>query len=531
MSERFDLILEGGTVVDGTGRPRFPADVGIIGDRISGVGVLTDAEAERRIDVAGQCVAPGFIDVHTHSDLAPFLPDQHRDLQLATVRQGVTTEICGNCGFSVFPNSESRTDDVDRYLQVVLGPTAHGRSTLDDYGAELSERHLATNVGTLVGHGTLRAGVMGFERREPTPDEVRQLHGALANACGQGALGFSSGLIYAPGVYAQTPELVTLARVAAEHGLPYVTHMRDEADNIDQALEEALHIGAESGAPVQISHHKTAGHKNFGRTKATLPLLERAREQGIDVMIDVYPYTSGSTILAAVLPPWASEGGVEQMLARLEQNECRERLRTDLEHGLPGWQRLVGPDEWSAVVVATSPANQSYEGIDVATLAEEAGQSGLEFVCDLLLAEDAQVTIVLHLMDEADVQRVIASPLSIIGSDGVPLPGKPHPRWAGTFVRILGEYVRNRSLLTLEQAVHKMTFASAERFGLTGRGVIKEGASADLVVFDPDTVGDLATYDQPLTAPAGVSHVLVNGVVSVESGAHTGAFAGRFLRR
>jgi len=531
MSQAFDLIVEGGNVVDGTGGPPYRADVGIFGDRIRAVGALHEAQAEKRIDAVGHCVTPGFIDVHTHSDLAPFLPEQHRELQLASLRQGVTTEICGNCGFSVFPNTPSRTGDVDRYLQVVLGPTAHGRSSLDDYGAELTERPLATNVGTLVGHGTLRAGVLGFERREPTAAELKQLQQALDRACDQGALGFSSGLIYTPGVYADTPELVALARVAAEHGLPYVTHMRDEADHVDRALEEAFRIGTESGASVQISHHKTAGRNNFGRTKHTLPMLERAREGGLDVMIDVYPYTSGSTILAAVLPPWASEGGVERLLARLKQAACRERLQVDLEQGLPDWQRLVGPDGWNDVVVATSPSNPAIEGRDIATLAREANVTGLDFVCDLLLAEDAQVTIVLHLMAEEDVQRVIASPLSIIGSDGVPLPGKPHPRWAGTFVRVLGEYVRNRSLLTLEQAVHKMTLASAERFGIEGRGVIREGASADLVVFDPGTVADLATYDQPLAPPAGVAHVIVNGVVSVQSGSHTGAFAGRFLRR
>ena len=306
---------------------------------------------------------PGFIDVHTHSDLAPLLDDEHLDLRLASLRQGVTTEICGNCGFSVFPASAERDEDVLRYLQAVLGPNARSFADLPEYGRALTSGGLVTNLGTLVGHGTLRAGVIGFANRAADRAELRQLVAALADACEHGALGFSSGLIYTPGSYAPIEELVELSKVAAEHGIPYVTHMRDEMDGVDAAIDEALRIGAESGAAVQISHHKVAGKRNWGHTAETLERLERARADGIDVAIDVYPYTAGSTVLAALMPPWANEGGIASLLERLASPQELDRIRGDFEHGLPGWQKLVEPDGWGDVVgrrgAASSPSSRA----------------------------------------------------------------------------------------------------------------------------------------------------------------------------
>ncbi|MHB8643660.1 MAG: N-acyl-D-amino-acid deacylase family protein [Gaiellaceae bacterium] len=522
-------MLDGGLVVDGTGRKAFAADVGIRNDRIEAVGDLGAAEARERIDVTGSTIAPGFIDVHTHSDLAPLLADEHLDLRLASLRQGVTTEICGNCGFSVFPASEERDDDVLRYLQSVLGPNARSFADLPEFRQALTSGGLVTNLGTLVGHGTLRAGVIGFANRAADDAEMRDLTAALRNACEQGALGFSSGLIYTPGAYAPIEELVELAKVAAVHDLPYVTHMRDEMDGIDDAIDEALRIGAESGAAVQISHHKTAGKRNWGHTALTLARIERARAEGIDVAIDVYPYTAGSTVLAALLPPWAGEGGIAQLLERLASEPALDRIRTDFEHGLPGWQKLVEPDGWGDVVVAGSPRHPEFEGRSIADLAASNGVDAVSFTAELLLAEQAQVTVVLHMMAEEDVARVIASPLSMIGSDGIPLPGKQHPRWAGSFARIVGKYVRQDGLLTLEEAVHKMTQLPAERFKLRGKGVVAPGMDADLVVFDFDHIADGATYADPLTPPAGIVHVLVNGELGIRDGVATGTRAGTFV--
>jgi N-acyl-D-amino-acid deacylase len=522
-------VLAGGLVVDGTGREAFAADVGIRDGRIERVADLSTADAAERIDISGSHVSPGFIDVHTHSDLAPLLEDEHLDLRLASLRQGVTTEICGNCGFSVFPASPARDDDVLRYLQAVLGPSARSFPSLPEYRHALTSSGLVTNLGTLVGHGTLRANVIGFANRPADRTELQDMRAALDEACEQGALGFSSGLIYTPGTFAPIEELVELSKIAAAHDIPYVTHMRDEMDGVDAAIDEALRIGAESGAAVQISHHKTAGKRNWGHTTVTLDRIERARAEGIDVAIDVYPYTAGSTVLAALLPPWVGEGGIGQLLERLASAQLLDRMRNDFEQGLPGWQKLVEPDGWGDVVVAGSPRHPEFEGRSIADLASGDDVDAVGFVARLLLAEQAQVTVVLHMMAEEDVARVIASPLSMIGSDGIPLPGKQHPRWAGSFARIIGKYVRQDKLLTLEEAVHKMTQQPAERFKLRGKGVVAEGMNADLVVFDLGEFEDTATYAEPLTPPTGVVHVLVNGAFGVHDGVATGERAGGFI--
>jgi N-acyl-D-amino-acid deacylase len=525
----FDVLLHGGLVVDGTGAEPRPADVGIRGDRIEAVGALDGAEAADRVDVSGACVAPGFVDVHTHSDLVPFLAEEHEALRLASLRQGVTTEICGNCGFSVFPAPDERRADVLRYLRAVLGVRARAFDSLGEFAEEAGESGLATNLATLVGHGTARAGVVGFDDRAADASELDALRAAVWDACESGAVGLSSGLIYAPGSYAPTEELVELAKVAARHGLPYVSHLRDEMDRVDDAIDEALRIGAESGARVQISHHKTAGKRNWGRTVETLERIERARSEGVDVAVDVYPYTAGSTNLTAVLPPWANEGGIDALLDRLRSAAERDRIRRDLERGVEGWQRLVAPDGWGDVSIASAPRHPGFEGRTIADVAAAEDADPVDLVADLLLAEEAQVTIVIAMMAEEDVARVLASPLSVIGSDGIPLPGKPHPRWAGSFARIVDRYVRREGLLPLEVAVHKMTGASAARFGLGDRGVLEPGRAADVVVFDADRVEEGATYDEPLTPPRGVRHVLVNGVFGVRNGEPTTARAGRFL--
>jgi N-acyl-D-amino-acid deacylase len=531
MSAAFDIVLTGGRFVDGTGRDAFVADVCIRGDRIEAVGELGAATANERVDVAGLCVAPGFVDVHTHSDLAPFLDAEHDDLKLASLRQGVTTEICGNCGFSVFPAPEPRRDEVFRYLRAVLGANARAFESLGQFGDALAEQPLVTNVATLVGHGTLRAGSLGFADRHAEASELRSMRDAAAQACAEGAVGLSSGLIYAPGSFAPTAELVEIAKAAAEHGVPYVSHIRDEMDRVDAGVDEALRIGRESGAAVQISHLKTAGRPNWGRTAEMLERIERARSEGVDVTVDVYPYTAGSTNLSAVLPPWALVGGFDELLERLRSPQVRDRIRRDLERGLDGWQRLADGRNWHEVFIAGASRNAHFEGRTIAEIAEAEGVDEVDAVADLLLAEEGQVTVIIFMMSEEDVARVLASPLAMIGSDGIPLPGKPHPRWAGSFARILGRYVRREQLLTLEGAVHKMTGLPASRFGLGPRGVIADGMIADVVVFDADEADEGATYEEPLLPPRGIPHVLVNGVFGVRDSVPTDRRAGRFLAR
>ncbi|MEE1769407.1 D-aminoacylase [Streptomyces sp. JV185] len=537
MGRPLDLLLRGGTLVDGTGAPAREADIAVVDGRITVLPAGAPASAVETLDVTGRVVTPGFIDVHTHSDAlaaprgAGGATAPIDDLRLAPLLQGVTTEISGNCGTSLFPSLPRRLPDLAEHLRVTfgLGPVRPAVD-FDAFAAGQDPALRRTHIASLVGHGTLRAGVMGFEARPPRPDELDTMCALLDRALAQGAAGLSTGLIYPPGTYADTEEIIALARVAARHGKPYVTHLRDEMSQVESALEEALEIAVRSGAPLQISHHKTAGRHAWGATLRTLPRLERARAEGVDVLCDVYPYTAGSTVLHAMLPPWASEGGVGALLERLRRAETRDRIRSDIARGVEGWENTVGNGGWDLISVAAAQTHPEAEGRSIADLAAERGVDPVDQACDLLLAEQGEVTIISHSMREDDVRRVIASPLSMIGSDGVPKPGRPHPRWAGSFARVLGRYSRDEQLLPLESAVHKMTGLPAGRFGLTGRGTVRDGALADLVVLDPAAVRDTADFDRPLLAPEGIDIVVVSGRVAARDGRPTSARAGEVVR-
>lgn len=523
------MLLSNGTIYDGTGAAPFAGDVLVVDGRIEAVGDLGAARAGEVVDLAGLAVAPGFIDVHTHSDFAPFMDARHDELRLATLRQGVTTEICGNCGFSPFPTLPEWHGTVERHVASLFGADSHAYSTLAAYESAIAERPLFSNLAVLVGHGTLRAGTMGFSNRRALRDELNAMERLLSQAFEQGAIGLSSGLIYSPGVYAPAEELSQLARLAARYGRPYTTHMRDETDHVIEAIDEALQVSHDSGAPLHISHHKVAGRANWGRSAETLARIERARSAGVDVTLDAYPYLAGSTMLTALLPPWANEGGVDPLLERLADPRIRVQLAADYETGLPAWQDIVRAAGWHSIAIASAPRHREFEGRTISGLARDAGVTPLEFVCDLLVAEDAAVTIVAHMMKESDVRQILEFPAALIGSDGIPIPGKPHPRWAGTFVRVLGKYAREEALFDFSEAVRKMTSAAADRFNLADRGRIAPGLVADIVVFDADRVDDRATYEEPLLHPKGIRHVLVNGVLALLDGEPTGATAGQLL--
>jgi N-acyl-D-amino-acid deacylase len=486
-----DLALIGGTVVDGTGHPAVRADVGIANGRIVSVGQL-DRRARRTIDASGLVVAPGFIDVHSHDDLAVV---QSPGVEFK-VMQGVTSDVVGNCGMGVAPVSPAFRRYYETFLASVLGETADfGWATTREYYEVVESAGPSLNVACLVPHGLLRLAVMGMEPRAASDAELVQMKDLLDQALAAGGIGLSSGLIYPPGIFATTEELVELCRVVARHGGLYASHIRDEGDHLLEAVGEAIRIGEEAGVPVEISHHKATGRANWGRVSESLRLIEEARARGLDVTVDVYPYTAGSTVLGVLVA-----GGL-----RHEEN----------------------PDQ---VLIASAPRHPELEGKTLEALAQMKGVPPLE-VARSLLQEDPSVVAVVFGIAEEDVRRVMRHPAAMFGSDGLPSTGgKPHPRLYGTFARVLGTYVREKKVLTLEEAIHKMTGLPAAKHRLAGRGQVAPGYRADLTIFDPTSVADLATYQEPRRHPAGIRHVIVNGEVVADDGRHTGKAAGSILR-
>jgi N-acyl-D-amino-acid deacylase len=525
----FDVVVRGGMVFDGSGRPPMRADVGIVGDRVTAVGSLEAAGALDVVDAVGLSIAPGFIDSHTHSDMACFLGAEHDDLIHAAVRQGVTTEVCGNCGFSPFPCPPGRRADLERHLTTLFATPTIEWTDLAGYSAALHRRGLTANLAPLVGHGSLRAAVVGFADRPADQDELRAMTRLLDEALEQGALGLSSGLVYMPGAAAGAEELVALARSVGRHHRVYTSHIRGETDMVAESVAEAIRLGRQAVVPVHISHHKVCGRQNWGRTEETLELVSSSRRAGLDVSLDMYPYTAASTLLYAMLPNWAQAGGIDSMVGRLRDPQARARIRREFEDGPPEWQNIPRAAGWDRIVISNCPGRTETEGRSVEELATEAGAAPAEYVFDLLVEQRGQVLMIVHMMDEADVRRVLAYEGTVIGSDGIPLPGKPHPRWAGTFARVLGRYSRELELVDLATAIRKMTTITAERFGLADRGTLAPGAYADLVAFDHAAVIDTATFESPLTPPIGIRHVFVNGRQVVKNGEMTRARPGRVM--
>jgi N-acyl-D-amino-acid deacylase len=521
-----DLLLIGGRVVDGTGSAPFRADLGIRDGRIVAVEALADATAVETLDVSGLFVAPGFIDIHAHTDLGMFVDN----LADSKVRQGVTTEVAGQDGSSVMPvddriRADRRESYQERYgIEVDVGDW-------EELFAALAARGHLTNLVTMVGSGTVRAVVVGEDDRPPTDEELRAMIARVEKGLAAGAAGVSSGLEYVPNAFATTEELVALARPAASAGLPYATHMRNEADAVEEALAEALAVAAGSGAPLQVSHLKAQGQRNWPKADRLLATIEAAAADG-RVRFDRYPYTAYSTGLSSLFPAWAKDGGTEAFLARLADAAEDARLRAAVDEKIA----MMGDWDTIQIVDVGSDGPRDAIGRRIGSYAEERGANPYAVTVEILTASRNRAGIVGHGMSEENTRRILSHPLGAICSDagarrstGPLSEGSPHPRAYGTYPRVLGKYVREERAMSLEEAVRKMSGLPAEILHLTDRGRIAVGKAADLAVFDPTTVADTATFEAPHAYPIGVPHVIVGGQLAVKNGALTGSLPGKIL--
>jgi N-acyl-D-amino-acid deacylase len=514
-----NIIIRNVDILDGSGSPAFRADIGLQGDRIAEIGDLSAATTGAVIDGTGLTAAPGFIDIHSHSDFT--LPINPR--AESKVRQGVTTEVIGQCGGSAAP-----LNPTSREAMLAAHPDLPWEwNTFGEYLDYLRRQGLAVNVVPLVGHGTIRGTGMGLADRAPSADEMAAMKRLVTQAMDEGAWGISTGLIYPPGIYASTDEIVELSRVVAGRGGFYFSHIRGEGKRLLKAIGEAIEIGERAKLPVQIAHLKASKPENWSLLPRALQLIDDARARGLDVAADRYPYTASSNSLSAQLPPWAHDGGRTALLERLQRPDARQRLRQEAR-----------VQQWDKVLVVYAPNCPELEGLTVAEIADQRGTAPDETVLDILLEAEARISIVHFGMKEENLRMVLRHPAVMIGSDGSarvpegPLgQGRAHPRNYGTFPRVLGKYAREEGVLSLPEAVRKMSGLPAERLGLSDRGRLVEGTKADLVLFDPHTVRDKATYTEPYQYPLGIAYVFVNGQAVITPQGHTGALPGQILSR
>ncbi len=521
-------VFVGATIVDGTGAPPALRDLYVAGERIEDIRPPADSHANFNVvNATGLIIAPGFIDVHSHADNAPLL----REDDTTKILQGVTTEIVGNCGISLAPASAQHRDALAHMLEPLMSAAQAFGTTFTDLLHATDERGYVTNYVPLAGHGTMRVAAMGMERRAAQPRERKLMRGLLEEAIEAGAFGFSTGLIYPPGVFSDSDEIVDLAKCLPPDGI-YTSHIRGEGDDLLDAVCEALKVGASAGVRVQISHHKAAGKKNWGKTRDSLALIRRARERGVDVYQDVYPYTAGSTYLKTVLPPEFHEGGHEATLARLQNATELERLRRMLDEGAPGFENFVVEAGYDGILIA-STQSRNFEGSTIAEIAAERSISEFDALVHVLTSEQLNVMMTIFLLDEDDVARVMCDEHTAIGSDGASpgIPGRHHPRLYGTFPRVIGRYVRKLGTLSLEAAVHKMTGLPASIFNLRERGTIRPGNVADLVAFDPQTFSDDLDYRDPVRNPKGLMWVMQRGIEVVQGTNYLGRRCGARLQR
>jgi N-acyl-D-amino-acid deacylase len=528
---RATILIRNGTIIDGSGRLGIAGDVAIAAGRIAALGPSLSADAEKVIDADGLAVAPGFIDIKTHSDFVlPINPKAE-----SKVRQGVTTEIIGHCGFSVAPVLPGKTQLLADYLSGGAPWLPFKEMSFPEYLDTFPA--VAVNTGMLVGHNTLRLMVMELEDRTPSEAELARMIALLEDGLRAGALGMSSGLFTPPGSFARPDEIMALCAVLKRQNAAYFTHIRDEANEVMAAIGEAIDIARRCGVHVEIVHLKCSGIDNWGKAEQILDAIATARAEGCDIDCDAYPYTAGANPLKNLLPHWVQIGGNEAMLARLALPETRARIKAEIAaHGVNNWGRLPS---WDAVQISVSPRTPETTGQTIAALAKAHGRGPVDQICEHLIADNGATRVLITSISENDVRAILRSPTALVGSDGncvatygIVSRGMPHPRFYGTFPRVIGRYVHDEHLIPLELAIHKMTGGPAKALRLRDRGLLQEGYRADVTIFDPNDFRDEATYATPHRYPSGArTTVIVNGTLVVENATHTGATPGAVLRR
>jgi N-acyl-D-amino-acid deacylase len=524
----YDLLIRGADLLDGTGAKARRADLAVAGDRIAEIGQIDPPGGRRVIEATGLVLSPGFVDIHSHSDYHLFL----QPTADSAVRQGVTLEIGGNCGYAAAPIWGPWLEERAAMYRDLYG-LDHDWQGVADYFKRLEAVGISENFGLLMGHNTLRGSVMGGANRPPSSEELQAMVEGARRGMAEGALGLSTGLVYAPACFSKPEELTAIAAAVREAGGILTCHMRSEGDGLLEAIEEIIAVASRAAVPLQISHLKTSGARNWSKLGAAFQLIEDARARGLEVSCDRYPYSASNTGLQAVLPTWALEGGQQERVDRLRDPAARARIAQELTTHYPA-------DYWSRLMISevTREEHRRYEGLRVTEVARLAEKPPIDFVLDLLIAERMQVDAIFFTMCEENLEAILQKPYVMIGSDsgcraheGPLSRGRPHPRTFGTFPRVLGHFVRERRVLDLPTAIKKMTWDPCRKLGLVDRGRLQPGCVADLVLFDPAAVSDTATYEAPIQYPAGIHHVFINGVAVVESGAHTGARPGRAVRR
>ncbi len=524
----YNIVIKGARIIDGTGSPEFHGDIGISGDRIGRIGNIPDENGKRVIKAEGIVASPGFVDIHSHSDYYLLIDSRGE----GKIRQGVTTEIGGNCGYSAAPICGEEFEERKKTYKDLYGLDADWKD-LDDYFERLETGGLPYNFGLLIGHNTIRGSIMGARADNPSESEMGRMLEMVRPGMENGAFGISTGLIYPPACFSEEEEIIRLCQLVRDMGGIFTVHMRSEGDLLIEAVEEAIRISSKSNIPIQISHLKTAGKDNWTKIDTVFSIIEEARGRGIDVTADRYPYTASNTLLNAILPNWVLEGGRTTGISRLKDLGLRKKIEEELskKRDLSSFDRIN-------ISQVFKDSNKPYEGLSILRASKRAEKDIYAFLFDLLTEEEMLAEGIFFSMDEENLKKILSRPYVMVASDsasiGIDGPlskGRPHPRGFGAFPRVISKYVREERVLDLETAIKKMTYDPCRKFGITDRGIIKIGSYADIVLFDPERIKDLASYDDPMQFPEGIAYVVLNGEIALERGNITSWKAGRVLRR